>query len=73
MTILKRVARWPGTRKDAASRVETRLTRQRFRKRPTKQETLGLRRPDVDCWGEVMIDMEGPSTPARRDGNKRAL
>eukprot|EP00969_Alexandrium_andersonii_P035078 1535566-Alexandrium_andersonii.AAC.1 len=31
------------------------------------------RRPDVDCWDKVVIDMEGPSTPADRDGNEHVL
>eukprot|EP00969_Alexandrium_andersonii_P326350 14419779-Alexandrium_andersonii.AAC.1 len=69
MAILKRTAWWPSMRKDVASWVETRLTCQRIRKRPTKQEVLGVRRPGVDCWEEVMIDVEGPSTPADRGGN----
>eukprot|EP00969_Alexandrium_andersonii_P081774 3604813-Alexandrium_andersonii.AAC.1 len=73
MAILNRIALWPSMRKDVASWVETCLTCQRFRKRLTKQETLGVRRPDIDCWEEVMIDMEGPSTPAERDGNKHVL
>eukprot|EP00969_Alexandrium_andersonii_P153589 6791747-Alexandrium_andersonii.AAC.1 len=46
MAILKRSVWWPSMRKDVASWAKTRLTCQRFRKRPTKQETLGARRPD---------------------------
>ena len=28
---------------------------------------------NLDCWMEVMIDMEGPSTPADKQGNKYVL
>eukprot|EP00969_Alexandrium_andersonii_P250425 11067402-Alexandrium_andersonii.AAC.1 len=69
MAILKLIARWPSMRKDVASWVKTCLACRRFRKRPTKQETLDVRRPGVDCWEEVVMDMEGPSTPADRGGN----
>ena len=45
----------------------------RFRKRPTKQDQVAVKPVDVECWEEVMIDMEGPSCPADKDGNRYVM
>ena len=45
----------------------------RFRKRPTKQDSVAVRPVDMGCWEEVMVDFEGPSSPTDKAGNKYVL
>ena len=46
------------------------ITCVRFRKIPRKQLSEALIPVDVECWEEVMIDLEGPSQPLDKDGNR---
>ena len=71
--ILHRVAWWPQDRKDIEQWIEHCATCIRFRKRPTKQDSVAVRPVDLECWEEVMVDFEGPSSPADRGGNKYVL
>ena len=45
----------------------------RYRHKPQKQESVPVKRKDVECWQEIMIDIEGPSTPSDRSGNVYVL
>ena len=42
------------------------------RKRPAKQLAVPVRPSGLECWQEVMCDMEGPNPPDK-DGNKKCL
>ena len=52
---------------------ESCLTCIRFRKMPRKQEAVPVIPTGRDCWEEVMIDLEGPSNPADKDGCKYTM
>ena len=41
----------------------------RFGKRPTKQDSVAVKPMDSECWEAIMIDFEGPSSPADKHGN----
>jgi len=73
MRILGRLAWWPGMRKDVADWIDNCMTCIRFRKRPTKQDAVAVKPLDANCWAEVMVDMEGPSNPADKAGNKYVM
>ena len=73
MRILGRLAWWPGMRKDVADWIEKRMTCIRFRRRPTKQDAVAVKPLDANCWEEVMVDMEGPSNPADKAGNRYVM
>ena len=73
MRLLHRVAWWPGDRKEVEQWIERCATCIRFRKRPTKQDSVAVRPMDSECWEEVMVDFEGPSCPADRAGNKYVM
>ena len=49
------------------------LTCIRFRKMPRKQEAVPVVPTGRDCWEEVMIDLEGPSNPADKNGCKYTM
>ena len=53
--------------------VEECLTCARFRRRPTKQDAVAVKPRKQECWQEVMIDMEGPSNPPDKRGNKYVM
>ena len=40
---------------------------------PQKPEAVPVIRTDRDCYEEVMIDLEGPSNPADKDGCKYTM
>ena len=42
----------------------------RFRKMPQKQEMVPVIPSGMDCWEEVMMDLEGPSNPPTKDGER---
>ena len=71
--ILRRLVWWSGMKSDVEGWVEDCLTCARFRKRPTKQDAVAVKPRDLECWQEVMIDMEGPSNPADKLGNKYVM
>ena len=60
-------------KKDVQSWWESCLTCLRFRKMPQKQEAVPVVPTNRDCWEEVMIDLEGPSNPADKDGCKYTM
>ena len=45
----------------------------RFRKRATKQHSVAVKPMDSECWEEVMVDMEGPSNPPDKRGNRYVM
>ena len=55
---------------DVKKWVESCLTCARFRKIPQKAPSEAVIPVDADCWEEVMIDLEGPSQPHDKDGNR---
>ena len=71
--LLRRKAWWPNSRQDIDGWIEKCMTCIRFRKRPTKQDSVSVKPIDSECWEEVMIDMEGPSNPADKVGNKYVM
>jgi len=71
--ILHRVAWWPDMKKHVREWVDQCMTCIRFRKRPVKQEAVAVKPRDAECWEEVMIDMEGPSNPADKSGNRYVM
>ena len=71
--LLKRIVWWPVSRLDIDGWVEKCMTCIRFRKRPTKQDAVSVKPVDGECWEEVMIDMEGPSNPADKAGNRYVM
>ena len=73
LRLLYRVAWWPSARKDIEQWIEHCATCIRFRKRPTKQDSVAVRPVDMECWEEVMVDFEGPSSPTDKAGNKYVL
>ena len=66
--LLSRQVWWPSMKEDVQRWVERCLTCIQFRKMPQKQEAVPVIPTDRDCWEEVMIDLEGPSCPADKDG-----
>ena len=60
-------------KKDVQKWWESCLTCLRFRKMPQKQESVPVVPTNRDCWEEVMIDLEGPSNPADKDGCKYTM
>ena len=60
-------------KQDVSDWTERCLTCIQFRKMPQKQETVPVVPTDRDCWEEVMIDLEGPSCPADKDGCKYTM
>ena len=71
--ILKRLVWWKGMKADVEKWIGECLVCLRFRKRPTKNQSRGVVRPNVQCWEEVMIDFEGPSNPSDSRGNRYVL
>ena len=71
--IMKRMCWWKDMGTDVARWADKCLTCLRFNKRPTKQDQVAVKPADVQCWEEVMIDFEGPSTPEDKIGNKYVL
>ena len=71
--ILKRLVWWASIKADVDKWVEECLTCARFRRRPTKQGAVPVQPRGFECWQEVMVDMEGPSNPCDRHGNKYVM
>lgn len=66
--MMTRVCWWPKMEEDLQRWADACLTCVRFRKRPRKQEQVAVKPVDVQGWEEVMVDLEGPSTPADATG-----
>ncbi|MCP4895732.1 MAG: transposase family protein, partial [bacterium] len=71
--ILRRIVWWPSMKSDVEEWVKECLTCIRFRKRPMKQEAVAVKPRPLECWQEVMVDVEGPSNPADRQGNRYVM
>ena len=68
MNIIKRQVWWEDMKKDVTRWVDGCMTCLRFRKMPQKQESPAVVPVAYECWQGVMVDLEGPSTPADMDG-----
>jgi len=66
--LLRRLVWWEHLKRDVEHWTDRCLTCIRFRKRPTKQDMVPVKRVDVDCWQEIMVDCEGSSRPADTSG-----
>ena len=65
---------WWRTMKDDVHRWwESCLTCIRFRKMPQKTPSVPVVPTNRDCWEEVMVDLEGPSNPADKNGCKYTM
>ena len=73
LLILGRLVWWSGMRADVESWVSKCLTCLRFRRMTQKQEQQAVIPVDAECWEEVMIDLEGPSHPVDKEGNKYTM
>ena len=67
--VMSRQVWWNGMKKDVDDWIEKCLTCIRFKKIPQKQEAVAVIPVGAECWEEVMVDLEGPSQPADKDGN----
>mgnify|MGYP003323481527 CR=1 FL=1 len=68
--IMRRQVWWPTLHVDVVRWWDECLTCLRFRKLQTKQEQVARVPVDAEAWEEVMIDLEGPNSPADQDGDK---
>jgi len=73
VSLLRRLVWWDHMKKDVDYWTERCMTCIRFRKRPTKQGMVPVKRTDIDCWQEVMVDCEGSSRPADIAGHVYTL
>ena len=69
-TLCKRQVYWDGMNKDFDRWTNECLTCIRFRKINTKTPAVATVPSNMDCWQEVMIDLEGPSSPPDAQGNR---
>jgi hypothetical protein len=70
--LLRRVVYWEGMKEQVEAWVGQCLNCLKGRKRPAKQLAVPVRPSGLECWQEVMCDMEGPNPPDK-DGNKYVL
>ena len=68
MSALKRIVWWQTMHTDVETWWLRCHTCQRFRKVAQRQEAPSVIPIEAECWERVMIDIEGPSTPADLDG-----
>ena len=68
LMIMKRQVYWDGMSTDVTKWVDKCMTCLRFRKMAQKQESPDVVPVAYECWSWVMVDLEGPSTPADFDG-----
>ena len=64
---------WKGMKKDVDDWVLKCITCLRFRRMPRKQKAVAVIPVDAECWEEVMIDLEGPSHPVDKLGNRYTM
>ena len=69
LELLGRICFWKGMEHAVTTWVDQCITCVKFRKRPVKQEAVAVRGTTLETWEEVMVDMEGPSSPPDTDGN----
>ena len=67
---IRRLCWWKGMSGDVWRWVKSCGTCLRFRSVPQKVPTSPSLPVSIECWQEVTVDMEGPSNPADRHGNK---
>ena len=67
MSALKRLVWWQTMNTDVETWCARCHTCQRFRKVAQRQEAPSVVPIEAECWERVMIDIEGPSTPADLD------
>ena len=60
-------------KKDVTEWTDKCITCLRFRRIQTKQEQVPMIPLTAECWEDVMIDLEGPSTPSDKQGNKYTM
>ena len=72
-SLMLRQVWWPTMKQDVTKWWESCLTCIRFRKMPQKQEAVPVVPTNRDCWEEVMIDLEGPNSPADKAGCKYTM
>jgi hypothetical protein len=70
---ISRLAWRPNLRADVEAGVYKCIACLRFRRVAQKQEAQPVIPASAECWEEVMIDLEGPSHPPDKDGNKRTV
>ncbi len=73
LNIVSRQAWWSTMRRDLELWIQRCMTCLRFRRMAQKQESPEVVPVDAECWQEVMIDLEGPSNPPDKQGNKYSL
>jgi hypothetical protein len=73
LNIVSRQAWWSTMRRDLELWIQRCMTCRRFRRMAQKQESPEVVPVDAECWQEVMIDLEGPSNPPDKQGNKYSL
>ena len=73
LVIISRQAWWATRSADVHEWWNKCLTCLRFRGMPRKQESVALVPVDAECWEEVMIDLDGPSNPEDKQGNKYTM
>ena len=71
--IIVRQVWWLSMTEDIKQWVEKCLTCLRFRRMAQKQEAQPVIPTDAECWEEVMMDLEGPSNPPDKQGNKYSM
>ena len=71
--LLERQLWWSTMKADCQTWSDKCLTCIQFRKMPQKQDMVPVIRTDRDCYEEVMIDLEGPSNPADKQGCKYTM
>ncbi|MEC8937001.1 MAG: integrase zinc binding domain-containing protein, partial [Pseudomonadota bacterium] len=71
--LILRQAWWATIKDDVKKWWQQCITCLRFRRMAQKQEQQAVIPVDAECWEEVMIDLEGPSNPADKQGNKYSM
>ena len=71
--LLARQVWWQTMKDDVQHWWENCLACIRFRKMPQKTPSVPVVPTNRDCWEEVMVDLEGPSNPADKNGCKYTM
>ena len=74
LMIILRQCWWQGAAKDIEDWCQRCITCLRFRRVATKQQSPVATAPlEAECWEEVMIDLDGPYSPADKQGNQYTM